>query len=433
MMARLNTTFTSWTNTAAYSPDGRLIALGGADGKLAVFDALTASRLTINSEPSQITAVQYTADGRTLFAASADGVVRGWPAHSRTINGLGGPVFNIGYDGGGSRLAVASTGASGVLSLWSTHPDGGGPTKLATWATPATFGAVDGTEAISTNGRLIAAGNRHGQVLVGTVADNGTPGPSTRLLDGGTKTIESVAFSPNGLTVAAGSDDGYVHLWDVHDPTNPMTLPSLNADGEVASVAFSPDGRYLAAASVDHQVHLWQISDPTRAKVLPNLSGFRNYAWSVAFSPDSTLLAAGGADDTVRIWNITNPQDPHLVSGPLGGPTHYVNNLSFSPDGKQLAAAAGDGSVWTWSLDPSGSAKMTAKLQAADPGGNTYAVAFSPDGKTLAAAGSDGQLVQWSIGVDLAAAICATAGDELSQTEWAQYIPTAPYRRMCLD
>jgi WD40 repeat protein len=409
----LATGFSSWVNAGAYAPDGRHLAVGGSNGTIDVFDARTGARQAVITGSDKVTGLAYSPDGQVLLAAGADGTVRGYPVPAPVP--AGGPVFGLSYDRTGDRLAAASSGPGGAVTV---SPS---PGRVAA---PAWFGPADGTTALSPDGRLVVAGNHAGKVML---AGAGAP----VALTGATSVIESLAFGPGGRTVAAASDDGFVHLWDVSDPSRPVTLPKLASGGEAASVAFSPDGHYLAAASVDRTVHLWEVTDPRAARPLATAGGFRDYAWSVAFSPDSRLLVAGGADDTVRLWSITDPRRPVPVSGPLTGPTHYIYSVALSPDGQSLAAAGGDGSVWTWRLGTGAPEVMTA-LHAADPGGQVYAVAYRPGGGTLTAAGSDGRVVTWNADADaVAAEICRSGGDNLTRDEWARYLPGAAPRETC--
>ena len=86
-------------------------------------------------------------------------------------------------------------------------------------------------------------------------------------------------------------------------------------------MAFSPDGKTLAAGSGDHKVWLWNLTDPARPIPLgPPLTGPTNSVASVAFSPDGKTPAAGSADHTVRRWNLTDPARPTPLGQPLTGP-----------------------------------------------------------------------------------------------------------------
>jgi len=433
---RLDTGFITWVNAVAYSPDGALVAVGGSDSAIDVFDARTAAPMDRIASESPVTALMYTADGRVLLAAAADGTVRTFPARRRAIGGPSGPIFALGYDRSGRWLTTASSGDAGTVSLWSitSAPPGQlwSPLHAASLNPPAWFGAAAGSVAISPDGRLLAAANRAGRLLLTSVNDAGAIGPEATALDGATKLVEAIVFSPDQHVLAASSDDGYVRMWDVRAPASPHRLPDLESGGEAAAIAFSPNGRYLAAASVDRRVHLWDVGTPEHPRELPALTGFENYAWSVTFSPDSTVIAAGGADDTIRLWRIDDPEHPHALGPPLTGPSHYVNAVAFSPDGRTLTAAGGDGSVWMWRITPDDAPQPILALHTANQRGHTYAIGYSPDGRTLAAAGSTGEVVFWDADPDtVAAAICAYGGDRLTRPEWTRYIPGAAYRPLC--
>jgi WD40 repeat protein len=116
--------------------------------------------------------------------------------------------------------------------------------------------------------------------------------------------VYSVAFSPNGNTLASGSKDGTVRLWDVSQRKligEPLTGHSRSID----SLAFSPHRKIIASGSSDHTVRLWDVN--TKKTIGEPLTCHSSYVYSVAFSPDGNTLASGSSDHTVRLWDV-NPK-----------------------------------------------------------------------------------------------------------------------------
>lgn len=145
----------------------------------------------------------------------------------------------------------------------------------------------------------------------------GPPIPN-RLRDGAV--VTSVTFSPDGRTLAFGSTDGLLELWNVTDPAQPIppVQPLIGQDG-VSSVAFSPDGRTLATGSGDSTIQLWNMADPTRPTTLGGPLQARHQVIAVAFSPDGRTLAASSNDGynnfgvgagTNQLWDVADPARP---------------------------------------------------------------------------------------------------------------------------
>ena len=153
------------------------------------------------------------------------------------------------------------------------------------------------------------------------------------------------AFSPHGTILAVLLDDT-VKLWDVTTGTNIATLQG-HTDW-VNSVAFSPDGTTLASGSWDNKVKLWDVATGTNTATLE----WNEFSvTSVSFSPDGTILASGGRegwneDGTVKLWDVATRTN----IATLVGHTAAVSSVSFSPDGTTLASGSWDNKVKLWDV-----------------------------------------------------------------------------------
>jgi WD40 repeat protein/transcriptional regulator with XRE-family HTH domain len=234
------------------------------------------------------------------------------------------------------------------------------------------------TVAISKSGQYWATGSKRGEVRVWREA-----GQTLHLAwQAHTDIVMSIAFSPDERTLASGSLDGSVKLWDVESGAPLWTVGPING---LLSLAFAPDGRTLASGGNETTIRLWDAKLGTALADLPHPGAVFSLAWS----PDGCLLASGGFDGHIRLWQ-RQPTGPALCVQTLSRHSNLVRGLAFAPDGSRLASASWDGSVKLWEIE-SGRCVQTLVGHTA----RVQALAWSPDGGTLASGGSDHTIWLW--------------------------------------
>jgi WD40 repeat protein len=367
------------TEPVALSGDGTIAATGTYGGKAQVWNVATGQQIGSSLAVSGgVTAVALSPDGRILATVSNFGVTQLWDADS------------------GQRMgsALDTTSATGTVAAFS--PDG----KILAVGTyssillfnvatrtligqPLTSGWVQSL-AFSADGATLAAGCMDGTAMLwnvaihqqigGTLAGGNTSGP-----------VYAVAFSPDGRTLATGSRDGTVRLWDVGLQL-PVTVPLSITSG--STTVLSTDGKTWATQNGNGTIQLGDVA--SRRQIDTSFTPHNANTGNPALSLNSKYLAfeSTSSDGGIQLWDIATGHTTGL-------PNPYAPTaMAISPNGKTLAVAYnGTGTIQLWDVAtrrPIGSPFPAST-------GSIYAVAFSPDGNTVVTGSTDDTARLWDV------------------------------------
>jgi WD40 repeat protein len=400
---------------AACTPGAGLVAaLSGPSWQLTVWDGRTGRRLAAHVAPPDIDRLSFSPGGAILAAIDVRQNIYLIDRTSGAIRRIDSeairhpPVTGVAFSPDGTRLATA-------LLIRSEE---GNPSPIALWDTAtgrrlSTFpgrGEVPGRLFFTPDGRSLVISSRSG-VRLWRLSGGDTD--MARQPAGHEDEAWSVAFAPDGLIVATGSDDSKpdptVKLWD--SATGRLLRAWLGGDGTVSSLAFAPDGRLLASGHLASSANV-RIWDAAAGRLLATLEGHTDRVRGVAFSPDGRLLASASSDGTVRLWDAASRRQREVLTG-HGDTVHAV---AFSPDGQTLASAGNEGDIRLWDLRTDGS---TSRSRALHNRTNLMALAYSPDGRMIAVADTLGSIAVWDLATAKLLRVIHGDGDELRQLAFA--------------
>jgi WD40 repeat protein len=397
----------------AFSPDGKLLASGGSDLKIKLWDVTTGKELrTLTGHFASVLALAFSPDGKLLASRGKnEEQVRIWDLATGTElkSVTGAADARIQFSPDGQLLVVASS--HGSIKLWNV----GSGTELKTLQTDEQGGSVTSVS-FSPDGKILASIEPNDAIKLWDVAT----GKLSKVMPIADDSLDGLmVFKKDGKTLMSFTE-GVVKLWDVVSGSQLATMPvgakqpsdhvALSPDGKllarvglqegdqgfkllevatgkelkpprvsddgysVESLAFSPNGAVLAIGDDVGAITLWEVDD---GKELKTLKGHSFPAPEVAFSSDGKMIATGSEDKTIKLWNMSTWGVTVLTGHSKG-----VTCVAFSPDNRILASGSEDQTIKLWDV------ATTKELRVFQGSKNAYdgfiAITFSPDGKTLA-------------------------------------------------
>ncbi len=372
---------------AAFSPDGKHVAVGCQYPDLLLFDLETGKEVRRYPTDAFFASIAFSPDGKKLVAASGEGTIRMWETETgRVLPASADPnidsVHGLRFSTDGRRLL----GLAAMPIAW----EPGTGREIQRFYKAADFHRV----ALSPDEFLLA--DAEVKISEGTIfLRDAKTGKEVQALKGHEKGIWNVVFSPSGHRLASCSYDGTIRVWEA--PSGRPLHKLSSKDDRTMVLAFSPDEHWLASASDrlgarGYEVILWDLTsgrEKTRFAMLQN-----NSAHQLAFSADSRLLAAVGGGQThrdpgeVQVWDVTDERPRRWFEGHKS----RVGSVAFSPDNRVLATGDMSGELFLWEL-----ASGHRRHRFVGHESWITSLAFSPNGRHLAASSFDAPVFVWDV------------------------------------
>ncbi|NER34741.1 MAG: hypothetical protein F6J93_12090 [Oscillatoria sp. SIO1A7] len=350
-----------------FDPEGNSIAAAYIDGTIRVWSRDGKIIQTFQAHDAQITSLSFSPDGKTLASTSRDDTTKLWSREKICQQKVEDAIEETGEESGASsdrqRVAV-KVSSKPVYRHGIPQSDDPPKPPLKTPSASLPPLAKEGVW-----GGFSSATERISELSFCS---------KPIVLKGHKADVTGVSFSPDGKTIATGSQDRTVKLWTREGKIE----KTLWKHGDwVTDVSFSPDGKTIASASWDKTVQLWSRDGEN----LQRLRGHEDAVNSISFSPDGKTIASGSGDRTTKLWNIDREELRILRAH-----SNQVASISFSSDGKTMATASLDTTAKLWSED----GRLLSIL--AGHNSDITGISFSPDDSIVATGSRDRTVKLWS-------------------------------------
>lgn len=196
------------------------------------------------------------------------------------------------------------------------------------------------------------------------------------------KTVSAIGFTPDGQTLVSGSTDGTIALWEAATGRELGNFPTTCG---MITFEFSPDGKILLAACIDEIYRAWDVTTGEELGAEPTHLGQLK---ALAFAPDGITVGTGGWESVVRLCERDTGKELRQYQGHRS----WVQCAAFSPDGRTLVSGSNDETIRLWEVR---TGKMRLQIVGLKEG--VQSVTFAPDGRSLASAGNDTTVLLWDL------------------------------------
>jgi RNA polymerase sigma factor (sigma-70 family) len=390
--------------SGAFSPDGKLVAIGGARAGLVLWDVETGKEIRRLNPHGGVMAIAFSLDGKTLATASPRGAIRLWDtATGKTLPVSADPDMqtadDLRFSADGKRLL----GDASACLIWDAAT--GRELRRISDPKPLDFQHPNDMRflRLSHDESMLAFANSDGTIILWDVAT----GKEKRVLKGHDRVVWNLMFAPDSRKLISNGSDGWVRVWDVD---NVHQLHQLHGQ---TPLTVSPNNRYLATGDAKTPaVFVYELSTGRQTNHF-DLATEGN-VFQLTFSSDSRYLAAagsprfGGGMAIAKIWDMTDGQLKGTFESPRTGTVFW--SVAISPDGKSVATGNGQGGLLLWEL-ASGRQRHTFVRHESQ----IVSLAFSPDGKSLAASSVDAPVYVWDVAGSLESQPRRLSKDELQR------------------